>query len=61
MARRRTETMLVTRVATGHINDGSRVRQPDQLIVEEPMSIRLDGAPVTTTMRTPGHDYELAA
>ena len=60
MARRRTETMLVTRVATGHINDGPRVRQPDQLIVEEPMSIRLDGAPVTTTMRTPGHDYELA-
>lgn len=35
-------------------------RAPDQLIVEEPMEIRLDGHRVTTTMRTPGHDYELA-
>lgn len=56
MARRRTETMLVTRVGAG-----DRRRQPDELIVEEPMSIRLDGNQVTTTMRTPGHDYELAA
>jgi FdhD protein len=36
-------------------------RVPDQLAVEEPMEIRLDGHRVTTTMRTPGHDYELAA
>jgi FdhD protein len=28
--------------------------------VEEPMEIRLDDHLVTTTMRTPGHDYELA-
>ncbi len=33
---------------------------PDQLIVEEPLSIRLDDTLVTTTMRTPGHDDELA-
>ena len=33
----------------------------DVLIVEEPMSIQLDGHLVTTTMRTPGHDLELAA
>ena len=45
--------MLVTRVP-------ARSRQPDELIVEEPMSIQLDGTQVTTTMRTPGHDYELA-
>lgn len=57
MARRRTETMLVTRVTAG---DSGRQRQPDELIVEEPMSIRLNGELVTTTMRTPGHDYELA-
>jgi len=56
MARRRTDTMLVTRVTAGR----ARRREPDQLIVEEPMSIQLDGELVTTTMRTPGHDYELA-
>lgn len=56
MARSRTETKLVTRVAPG-----TRQRQPDELIVEEPLSVRLDGKPVTTTMRTPGNDYELAA
>ena len=36
-------------------------RRPDQLIVEEPLEIQLDGALVSTTMRTPGHDFELAA
>ena len=36
-------------------------RRPDELIVEEPLEIRLDGHLVTTTMRTPGHDFELAA
>ena len=35
-------------------------RSPDDLVVEEPMSIQLDGTLVATTMRTPGHDYELA-
>ncbi len=47
--------MLVTKVGP----DGAR-RAPDELIVEEPMSIHLDGTLVSTTMRTPGHDYELA-
>jgi len=36
-------------------------RVPDAVVVEEPMEIRLDGHLVTTTMRTPGNDYELAA
>ena len=40
--------------------DGER-RRPDELIVEEPMTIQLDGTVVSTTMRTPGHDFELAA
>ena len=30
------------------------------LACEEPMAIELDGVRVTTTMRTPGHDFELA-
>jgi FdhD protein len=34
--------------------------RPDVLAVEEPLEIRVDGAPVAITMRTPGHDEELA-
>jgi FdhD protein len=45
-----------------HRYDGIALsRRPDQLIVEEPLEIRLDGVLVSTTMRTPGHDFELAA
>src|SRR4051794_11598701 len=33
----------------------------DTLAAEEPLEIRVDGAPLTVTMRTPGHDVELAA
>ena len=35
-------------------------RAPDELVVEEPLAIHLDGGLVATTMRTPGHDFELA-
>lgn len=56
MARRRSESLLVT-VYEG----GSLRRRPDELVVEEPMTIQLDGNIVSTTMRTPGNDYELAA
>ena len=35
-------------------------RRADALTAEEPLEIRLDGQTVTTTMRTPGHDIELA-
>lgn len=31
----------------------------DQVAVEEPLEIRLDGHPVAVLMRTPGHDHEL--
>ena len=55
MPRGRTNPVMVTRV-----RGGERSRMPDKLIVEEPMEIRLDDHLVTTTMRTPGHDYELA-
>jgi FdhD protein len=36
-------------------------RRPDALAVEEPLEIRIAGAPLAVTMRTPGHDVELAA
>jgi FdhD protein len=32
----------------------------DQVAVEEPVEIRVDRRPLTVTMRTPGHDEELA-
>jgi len=32
----------------------------DVVAVEEPLEIRINGAPVAATMRTPGHDEELA-
>jgi FdhD protein len=49
------------RVLTHRYEDGELRRRPDQLIVEEPLEIHLDGVLVATTMRTPGHDFELAA
>ncbi|MFJ4998819.1 formate dehydrogenase accessory sulfurtransferase FdhD [Microbacterium sp. NPDC088619] len=36
-------------------------RRADTLAVEEPLEIRVAGAPLAVTMRTPGHDVELAA
>jgi FdhD protein len=54
--RKRTERLIVTRTTPS-----GRRRRPDELIVEEPMTIQLDGVVVSTTMRTPGHDFELAA
>jgi len=32
----------------------------DEVAVEEPLEIRIDGTPLAVTMRTPGHDEELA-
>ena len=32
----------------------------DRLAVEEPLELRIGGSPVAVTMRTPGHDEELA-
>ncbi|GAB3561788.1 formate dehydrogenase accessory sulfurtransferase FdhD [Spelaeicoccus albus] len=41
---------------------GDRItRAPDSLAVEEPLEIRVGGRPLSVTMRTPGHDIELAA
>jgi len=38
------------------LRDGER----DEVAVEEPLEIRVDGVALTITMRTPGHDEELA-
>ncbi len=34
--------------------------EPDEVAAEEPLEIRVNGTPVAVTMRTPGHDEELA-
>ena len=50
----------VTRIS---LSDGEAAvrRRADTLVVEEPLEIRIVGEPLTVTMRTPGHDLELAA
>ena len=42
-------------------NDGIAARKDDFLAAEEPLEIRIGENPLSVTMRTPGHDVELAA
>ena len=58
MSRGRSEQVLARRFSAGGASDHGR--RPDEVIVEEPLEVRLDGNLVATTMRTPGHDFELA-
>ncbi|HVQ98937.1 MAG TPA: formate dehydrogenase accessory sulfurtransferase FdhD [Mycobacterium sp.] len=43
-----------------HLSDGAVVSRPETLAVEEPLEVRVNGNPITVTMRTPGSDFELA-
>jgi len=44
-----------------HHFDGETLRRrPEELVVEEPLTVRVNEIDVATTMRTPGHDFELA-
>ena len=45
---------------TRYDGDGAPVQEPDPVVVEEPLEIRLAGDAIATTMRTPGQDAELA-
>ncbi|GGF10818.1 formate dehydrogenase accessory sulfurtransferase FdhD [Subtercola lobariae] len=47
----------VTRITVG----SPGVRREDVLAVEEPLEIRVGGTALVITMRTPGHDFDLAA
>ena len=55
--RKRAVRRKVTRLEVG---GSPRVRE-DRLAAEEPLEIRLGGRSLAVTMRTPGHDVELAA
>lgn len=52
-----TEKITTVRVRDGKLYSGHK---GDHVVVEEPFDIRLNGRPLSLTMRTPGHDVELA-
>ncbi|GGE73987.1 formate dehydrogenase accessory sulfurtransferase FdhD [Nesterenkonia cremea] len=58
VTQRRRVTRMMRDQETGEVTTRSRA---DTLAVEEPLEIRLGGESFTVTMRTPGHDFELAA
>lgn len=43
------------------VSGADATRTPDDLAVESPLVLGLDGEAIATLMRTPGHDLELAA
>jgi FdhD protein len=53
-----TSPYSTTRAGVLRLPDGTQ--ESDLLAVEEPLEIRIGGRPVAVTMRTPGHDEELA-
>ncbi|WP_333620165.1 formate dehydrogenase accessory sulfurtransferase FdhD [Dietzia sp.] len=65
MGRATARRRIVRIGATTHGGEGTLVERtvderPDTLVVEEPLEIRVGGAPLSVTMRTPGSDVELA-
>src|SRR4051795_7859672 len=50
----------VARAWIERVRAGERQRVEDELAIEEPLEIRVDGTPLAVTMRTPGEDEELA-
>jgi FdhD protein len=51
----------VRQITMTRVGPGGCAGSPDQVAVEEPLEIRLDGHPVAVVMRTPGDDLELVA
>ncbi|MGV0699325.1 formate dehydrogenase accessory sulfurtransferase FdhD [Mycolicibacter sinensis] len=51
---------ITQRRRVSHLAAGGATQRPETLAVEEPLEIRLDGTPLSVTMRTPGSDVELA-
>jgi FdhD protein len=55
-----TARRVVERRTVIAVRDGSVTRRADALAGEEPMEVRVNGSPISVTMRTPGNDFELA-
>ncbi|GHH62857.1 formate dehydrogenase accessory sulfurtransferase FdhD [Lentzea cavernae] len=51
---------VTVRRAVERVSPSGRRRRIDALAAEEPMELRVDGKALAVTMRTPGHDVELA-
>jgi FdhD protein len=52
---------LIARRKVLRLTGESAQERQDALAVEEPLELRVEGRPLTTTMRTPGADFDLAA
>lgn len=50
---------VTTRRRAHHLASGDAIARPETLAVEEPLEIRVNGTPITVTMRTPGSDFHL--
>lgn len=51
---------LIARKPVVHYGPEGTRRRPDSIAVEEPLELRVNGKALAVTMRTPGHDVELA-
>ncbi len=51
---------VTTRRRATRLSAAAATDRVETLVVEEPLEIRVDGTPVSVTMRTPGSDVELA-
>lgn len=51
----------ITRITLADSGEHNVSHREDLLAVEEPLEIRVGGSSLSITMRTPGHDFDLAA
>ncbi|MBB5164104.1 formate dehydrogenase accessory sulfurtransferase FdhD [Mycobacterium sp. AZCC_0083] len=51
---------VTARRRASHLTADTITTRPETLVVEEPLELRINGAAITVTMRTPGSDVELA-
>lgn len=58
--RRETMGRVTVREKILRVREGAVSDRVDTLVVEEPLEVRVNGRPLTVTMRTPGNDFDLA-